>query len=77
MTTWKRITRPTLTDFLSGINVRSDAEAAEDTGTCRKCGAEYITDPSGFDGVLVHADEDSPTGIDHDTDEDHAPVPEY
>lgn len=50
-------------DFLLG-------EMGGPTLFCHQCGSEFGIDES---GVANHLDPSSPTGIDHDADEDHVP----
>jgi hypothetical protein len=40
---------------------------------CRECGALVDSDDS--PGVYHHVDNHEPTGINHDLDEDHTPIP--
>jgi hypothetical protein len=40
---------------------------------CRECGKPCVVND---DGTATHVDDESPTGVDHDADADHVPVPE-
>lgn len=42
----------------------------DDTKFCHECGQEFGIDEA---GIANHVDPSSPTGIDHDADEDHVP----
>lgn len=50
----------------------SDSPADGPDSVCAECGQEVVPDDS--PGVFHHADPSSPTGIDHDLDEDHVPL---
>lgn len=50
--------------------VTMDPPWDEPTHFCHECGQEFSIDEA---GVANHVDPSSPTGIDHDADEDHVP----